>query len=171
MGCNASIAEDVSPNKEPGIIEAEDFPPNDEPGIIGYVMEKEEDRILVISPEAQDFSSTGGISEYYNAIWFANAPKDINIGEKVKVWYEYTLDSYPAQSEVIHIEVIPAQQHEGANLTEEEALYRALTSELIAADGLVVVKAIEYDKENGKWDVELKEIWSDTIHNIEIEDK
>jgi len=41
MGCNQTVDEDSSKN--------------DEPGIIGYVMNKENDRILVINPEAHDF--------------------------------------------------------------------------------------------------------------------
>lgn len=157
MACNASASENSSPN--------------DAPGIIGYVMEKEDDRILVIDPEAQDFSETGGVSEYYNAIWFNNAPKDIGIGEKVKVWYDYTRDSYPAQSEVMYIEVIPSQKPEGVNLTEGEALYKALTSQLLNTDSIIVVKTIEYKKETDKWDIKLKEIWSDILHDVEVDDR
>ncbi|MDO9533898.1 MAG: hypothetical protein Q7J85_00900 [Bacillota bacterium] len=55
VGCIPNVGEDPSKS--------------DEPGMIGYVMSREDDRILVINPEAYDFSATGGISEYYDAIW------------------------------------------------------------------------------------------------------
>lgn len=145
--------------------------PRPEAGISGYIMKKEGGRILVINPEAQDFSSTGGVKEFYNAIWFSKAPQDINIGDKVKVWYDIVLDSYPGQSEVKHIEVIPGEKSNGSNLTESEALNKALTSQEIAGDKVTVVKAIEYEKKADVWRIRLKEAWSDKIFNIQVEDK
>lgn len=156
MGCNLT-------SKEP--------PRSDEPGIIGYVMNKESDSILVINPEAQDFSSSGGVSEYYDAIWFTNAPQDIEVGEKVKVWFDNVMDSYPAQSEVIHLEVIPSQTPNGANLTESEALKKALTSELSNMESLIVVKNINYANKSDSWDIKLKEIWGDEVYDVQIDDK
>ncbi|KUO48733.1 MAG: hypothetical protein APF76_01975 [Desulfitibacter sp. BRH_c19] len=157
MGCNQTVDED--PSKD------------DEPGIIGYVMNRENERILVIDPEAQDFSPTGGVSEYYDAIWFSNVPQDIELGEKVKVWFDIVEDSYPAQSDAIQIEVIPSQRPAEADLTEADALYEALTSELSHNDGLIVVKNIEYDNETDTWDFTFKEIWGDEIYSIQIDDK
>jgi len=40
-------------------------------------MKKENDRILVISSESKDFSANGVVQEFYDAIWFTEAPKDI----------------------------------------------------------------------------------------------
>lgn len=157
IGCDSSAVEDSYLN--------------DEPGIVGYVMERDGDRILVINPEPQDFSGTGGVSEYYDAIWFENAPNDINMGEKVKVWYDIVRDSYPGQSEAMHIEVIPSQKPEGANLTESEALYRALTSQEIHSDSILAVKSIEYDSKTKKWEIKLKEIWSEAMHELQIDDE
>ncbi len=157
LACNQSVVEDPSPS--------------DEPGIIGYVMDKEGGRILVVNPEAQDFSATGGISEYYDAIWFANAPEDIEVGEKVKVWYDNVLDSYPAQSEAIHVEIIPGQKPNGANLSETDALYQALTSQLMNIDSPIVVKNIRYDDDNDIWEIELKDTWGEEIYNIQVDDK
>jgi len=87
----------------------------------------------------------------------------------VKVWFDNVLDSYPAQSDVIHIEVIPSQRPGEADLTEAEALYMALTSELSHNDSLTVVKNIEYDNETDMWDITLKEIWG--VYSIQIDDK
>ncbi|GBG07217.1 hypothetical protein PAT3040_01765 [Paenibacillus agaridevorans] len=46
---------------------------SDEPkveGFIGYITKMDGDQMLVISSEPEDFSSNGGIAEYYAAVWF-----------------------------------------------------------------------------------------------------
>jgi hypothetical protein len=146
-------------------------PPSGEPGIVGYVMQKENERILVISQESRDFSANGGVKEYYDAIWFSNVPKDIKVGEKVKVWYDFVRESYPGQSEVKDIEVVSSEKPKGAKLTEAEVLLMALTSQEVKVSDLLVVKEIEYDSQAARWNVELKEIWSDKIVRIQISDK
>lgn len=143
--------------------------PNDEPGMIGYVMAKTGERILVVDPVAKDFSSTGGLSEFYNAIWFSNAPSNIEIGDKVKVWFDFVAESYPGQSEVKHIEKIPGYKPAEANLSESQALYHALTSQDIG--GIPVVTSIKYDKETDKWHVEIKDVVSNEKLDITVEDK
>jgi hypothetical protein len=142
-----------------------------EAGITGYVMKIEEGRILVIGSEAQNFSSTGGVEAFYDAIWFSNVPEDILIGQKVKVWFDMVMDSYPGQSEAKHVEVIPSQKPAGADLYEEEALYKALTSEDIKTSDVLVVESIEFDKENNLWTVKLQELWSETTFTLEIIDQ
>jgi hypothetical protein len=143
----------------------------DEPGITGYVMKKENGRILVISTEKMDFSSTGGVDEFYDAIWFSKAPEEIEVGDKVKVWYDIVLESYPGQSEAIDLEVVEAIKPEGAKLTDSEALQAALFSQSFDDDTLLVVKEIEYDAEADSWNVKLKDLWNDKIYDVEIEDK
>ena len=143
--------------------------PGTDAGITGYVMKIDEGRILVVEPEAQNFSSTGGIDEFYNAIWFSNAPQDIAIGDKVKVWFDIVLDSYPGQSDVEHLELVPSPKPDGANLHESEALNRALTS-VDLNDVVTVVKSIAYHAETRQWVIELKECWGDETHTIEIDD-
>lgn len=141
-----------------------------EAGITGYVMKKDNDRILVVSSEAQDFSSDGGVDEFYNAIWFSEAPKDIKIGEKVMVWFDIVAESYPGQSEIIEIEVVPSQLPEGADLTEADALNKALVSGDIE-NQVLAVKSIEYNSQEDNWNIKLKETWSGKVHDIKIEDK
>ena len=143
----------------------EDGTPGTDAGITGYVMKIEEARILVVEPEVKDFSSTGGIDEFYNAIWFSNAPQDIAIGDKVKVWFDFVLDSYPGQSEIEHLEVVPSPKPDGANLHLSEALQKALTS-VELNDVVTVVKSIEYNAEKKQWVIELKECWGDETHTI-----
>lgn len=160
LGCNSNNISDDEKND-----------PSVDMEIIGYVMQKDNERILVISQSAQDFSSTGGVKAYYDAIWFSKAPKEVEVGDKVSVWYDFVAESYPGQSEVKHIDVISSQKPNGANLTESEALKKALESEEIKASDITVLKSIVYDKQADRWNIELKEIWSDNIYNIQIEDK
>jgi len=145
--------------------------PSTEPGITGYVMQRDNDRILVISQAPKDFSANGGVKEFYDAIWFSKAPKDVKIGDRVKVWYEYVAESYPGQSEVKHIEVIASQKPDGADLTESEVLSKALKSKEVNAGETIVAKSISYDAEADVWKVEMKEVMGEKIYNLQIEDK
>lgn len=142
-----------------------------EAGITGYVMKIADERILVVDSEAEDFSSTDGLEEFYNAIWFSNAPDDILVGQKVKVWFDIVRDSYPGQSEVMHLEIIPGEKPAGANLSESDALFKALTSEDMAGLDVTAVRLIEYHNEKNLWTIELKDVWSDTTYTMEIADK
>lgn len=160
LGCNSSK-----------VIIDDKKTPNVEPGMIGYVMNKENTRILVVSQVVQDFSSTGGVKEFYNAIWFSKASKEIQIGDKVKVWFDEVLESYPGQSEAKHIEVVTSEKPKGANLDESQALSAALTSKEISTNEVIVLKSITYDKSADRWNIALKETWGDKIYNIQVEDK
>lgn len=142
----------------------------DDPGLVGYVMSKEGDRILVVSDKAQDFSSTGGIDEFYDAISFSKAPKDIKIGDKVKVWFDVVAESYPGQSEVKSIELIASQKTNGSDLSESEALNKALTSKEVE-NKVAAVKSIEYNAQQDKWNIKIKDISSDKTYELNIDDK
>lgn len=143
--------------------------PNTDPGMTGYVMQRDAERILVIDTEAQDFSETGGIDEFYNAIWFSDAPDNIVIGENVNVWFDVVADSYPGQAKAEHIEVIPSEKPDNADLTEAEALHKALMS-LESDAGNLVVRSIEYEDEDKLWTIELKELWEEGTRTIEVDD-
>lgn len=144
-----------------------------DPGMTGYVMNRENSRILVVDAIPQDFSSTGGIDEFYNAIWFADAPNEIKLGDKVKVWFDIVAESYPGQSEVMHIEVVNAQKPSGSDLSESEVLQKVLTSEENNIKQLTAVSSIEYDINSDQWKVVLKNIWDDSgeLLEFQIEDK
>jgi hypothetical protein len=141
-----------------------------EAGITGYVMSKENDRILVVSSDAQDFSANGGVNEFYNAIWFSKAPKDILIGEKVMVWFDAVAESYPGQSEIKKISIVPGKLPEGADLTEADALYKALTSQEIDANQVLAVKSMEYNTQDDNWNIKLKDTMSDKVYDVKVED-
>lgn len=143
--------------------------PDTDPGMTGYVMKTEGGRILVVDPVAQDFSSTGGIDEFYNAIWFSNVPDSISEGDKVNVWFDVVAESYPGQSEALAVEVLPSPRLDRANLNESEALHKALAAQE-PDTAVAVVKSIKYEEEIGIWIIELQDVFSGEGHTIEVED-
>lgn len=145
-GCNSGS----DPNKN-GSEDVNDS----KPGIEGYVTKKEDGRILVVDPESQDFSSTGGADEFYNAIWFSDAPKEIEVGEKVQVWFEAVDTSYPGQSKAVRVSVIPTEIPDDTDLTEPEVIRSALASKELEPGKITVVRAVGYDKTSDVWHVQL----------------
>ena len=144
-----------------------------EPGMTGYVMAKENERILVVDPVSQDFSSTGGVNEFYDAIWFSNIPEEIKEGDKVKVWFDAVAESYPGQSEAIKIEVVPASRPDGADLDESAAINKALYSGEITTSWPTVLKSIEYNKETDTWKISIRETVEEPAKtfNLQIKDE
>lgn len=126
----------------------------------GYVVKREEDRILVISSEKEDFSATGGIAEYYEAIWFSDAPQGVKVGEKVEVWYEYVLTSYPGQSTAEKITIIPTEQPIEATLTEAEAVAKALQNDALNDMSVYTIRFVSYDTNSKLWSVHVKDAMS-----------
>ncbi len=161
LGCNALSG-------SPG--ETESTIPDTEPGITGYVMDKTDDSMLVVDPEAQDFSETGGTDEFYDAIRFSDIPDHVELGDHVRVWYDMVADSYPGQASAAHVEVIPSQSPEGATMTESELLNQVLEAHQAEISELVVVDSITYDSRNELWEVILNGVWDDDIYTFEIAD-
>ncbi len=143
-------------------------PPEEPAGMEGYVTDIEENRILVVSIETEDFSDRGGVEEFYNAIWFSNVSDGIKAGDFVKVWFDAVAESYPGQSKAIHVEVVQEQKPEGANLSKSEALNKALRSH---KKGGYAVRSILYDQETDKWNIRLKAVMGEKEYDIDIEDK
>lgn len=135
--------------------------------MIGHVMNKENKSILVVDPVAQDFSSTGGVKEFYNAISFSNAPEEIKIGDKVEVWFDAVAESYPGQSEVKDIKVIEEEKPEGADLTPSKALRNVIA--LDEKNQFTVLYSIDYDKDRDKWTIQLKELLTENTQILEYE--
>ena len=142
--------------------------PATEPGMTGYVMRLDGNRMLVVDPEPLDFSATGGIDEFYNAIWFANYPDEVLVGHKVAVWFDIVADSYPGQSEAQHVEIIAVDEPAGASFDQAEALRRALAQLEPGTPDLAVIR-IAFDQDQNAWTIELKELFSDQFYLVEVE--
>ncbi|MFC0560162.1 DUF3221 domain-containing protein [Halalkalibacter alkalisediminis] len=139
------------------------------PGITGFVTDIQGNRILVVSSDSKDFSSTGGIAEFYNAIWFTNAPVEIKVGDKVKVWYDFVADSYPGQSEVIYVTKVYQSQPKETNLTEPEVLSSALSS--LENKSVMAVKSIKFNESSLAWKVTLYDTFSNMEIHIDVVDE
>lgn len=140
-----------------------------EPGIIGYVVKKEGRQILVVNPVPQDFSSTGGVKEFYDAIWFSHSPRNVQIGQKVKVWFDFVATSYPGQSSAKRVLVLPSPKPDGANLSQAEAIRYALKTEGINNKSVPVIKTVNYNEQIDVWNIHIKQ--GEDELNIQVEDE
>lgn len=142
-----------------------------EPNITGYIMATSEGSILVINTEPEDFSGTGGVEEFYDAVWVSNVTEPVDVGEQVNVWFEGGVnESYPAQAGMGELEIIDSRIPSGADLSEAEALRAALSQESLNAESLVV-RSISYDDNGDEWVIELRDTHSYEDYTIQIEDQ
>jgi len=142
---------------------------NSKPGIEGYVIKKEDRGMLVVASVPKDFSSTGGLKEFYNAIWFSNAPKKVQVGQRVQVWFDLVMESYPGQAKATKISILPSKKPKGANLTEAAAIRKALESPEISPQSVPAIKKGTYDHKSDVWNIVI--IQSETEIKVQIEDK
>jgi len=122
----------------------------------GYIVDRKGDGILVTGPVEMDFSDNGEAYHHYEATWFSNAGTEHGIGERVRVWPDGPIaESYPGQGKAGRVEAVASQKPEGANLTEAEAIRKAL--EAPDADGMFPpsVKAAEFKANTGHWRIEI----------------
>ncbi|MGO4887630.1 YobA family protein [Anaerobacillus sp. MEB173] len=128
------------------------------PHLVGFITNKDDHRILVVSSEAQDFSSTGGVSEFYDAAWVSNVTEDVEIGMEVEVWFDGAVaESYPAQGSAKKINILPPIHPEGATLNKAEATKKAL--EQLANDqyDLMIVKNVTFNADSLVWELTINE--------------
>lgn len=142
-------------------------------GFVGYVVKMEEGRMLVVSPEVTDFSSTGGQKNVYSAVWFSESPSHIEVGMKVEVWAKggEVLESHPAQGIVERVSVLSDSQPEGTILSEAEAVKKAIFSLEIENSHFAVVKEVKYEPSDSTWTVYLVQDMRDKVVPIHVSDK
>ena len=83
-----------SPTPTPNEDEVVDLTPEETLSeLTGYVVKIDEGgRVLVVSDKSTSFAETGGDNEFYQAIYFAEMPEGVEVGDKVKVSYGIVLD-------------------------------------------------------------------------------
>ncbi len=140
-----------------------------EPGIEGYITDLKDGKILVVDSISKDYSSTGGEKNSHSAIWFSNAPKEAKIGQKVQVWFDLVLDSYPGQSEAKKVVILSSEKPISANLSEDEAIRKAFKSHPTEFKGVTVINKVNYDKAADTWNVMIQQ--NKEIVNLQILDK
>jgi len=144
-------------------------------GFVGFVVKKENNQVLVTNPKVQDFSANGGEKYYYSAFWYTNVPSNIEIGQKVEVWVADGVKTtqYPGRDTAVDIAVIQIPQTDGANLTEEDAIRKALASKEVAAANYSypVIKEVKYDVSKSRWTIFITQISEEKVLEIIVEDK
>ncbi|PTL38846.1 hypothetical protein C6Y45_09430 [Alkalicoccus saliphilus] len=137
---------------------------NEPPEITGYVTAVDGEEFFVTAEEAQDFSSTGGLEEYYTAIMFSGISEEVTPGVKVEVWADAVAESYPAQAGADAVHVLEPEQPEGA-MDEFEAVRRALEETELEGNLAVADASFEEDV----WTVELVEIMEGDRETVQVE--
>lgn len=122
------------------------------PDMHGYVIEKDEYQILVINKEAYDFSDTGGIDNFYEAMFLRNPPNELEVGHEVYVWIDGPVEeSYPSRASIGDYEIVDVKEPVSANLTTKEAVQNAL--EELGEGNWVAITDVQFDEESKKWRV------------------
>jgi hypothetical protein len=120
-----------------------------------YVIKKESQKGLVVNPIPNDYSSTGGIKEFYEAIWVSNFPEDVQVGQKVEIIFEGEMaTSYPGQARAKKVSVLPNKKPDkSAKLTEEQVLREAIKSKEAAEIRVFIPKEISFDEKSKLWTI------------------
>lgn len=143
-----------------------------ERGFVGYIVKKEDNRILVVNSDVRDFSANGGASNYYEAIWFSNVPFNIEVGQHVEVMADGAIaDSYPAQGTAGTVSVYEVEKPEGAEFTQEEAIVKALSTSEVSGYEIPVIKEVKYKAATSQWLVYVTQSGDETVHEIRVEDQ
>lgn len=143
----------------------------DYPGRIGYVVKKEDSRILVVSPESRKLGPDMNNMDYYDAIWFGSAPEHIQVGMKVEAWAKggTVEDSYPGQAGAGRVDVLNGAPPQEAELSEAEAIREAIGQLEPDEHSFPIVLDSEYRPSENSWMIELLNEDRQRIQ-IEIED-
>ncbi|MCP3032922.1 YobA family protein [Halobacillus sp. A1] len=138
------------------------------PEIEGYVTNQEDDRILVTDPEPEDANGNGE-DDYYDALWGSDAPDDVEIGQYVEVWVKEGVEtSYPGQADIKEVEVQSTEAPEGADLSEDEVIRRAL--EEVEQD-VRIIESVAFDVGEDLWRVSVITPGRDgSSYELDVED-
>lgn len=100
-------------------------------------------QILVVDTTLEDFSATGGVEDYFGAVFYKypNAASELKVGQRVKV--EDTgmiLYSYPRQGSAKYVEVLPEYKPENATLSESAVIVKAIEMAKDKSDGTTIIR-------------------------------
>lgn len=142
------------------------------PDISGYVISKNEKAILVTSSEPEDLSASDGLEEYYDVIYATDAPENVQVGDEVNLWYKGdVLESYPAQTSVGKLEILPSSTPENATLSEYGALSKALSQNEFE-NKTIAIQSIAYQPDEDIWSFIFKDlIYEDEGGTVQVKDE
>ncbi len=140
--CGLSETEEVDQNE----VEAE----ASDPDMSGFVMDQDEDSILVVTP-MDDGSGDEG-----RAMWVSNAPEGLWVGKQVEVWVDGDIaESYPEQATAEKVQELEMSEVQGADLKASEALSTALSEKEPEKADVLIVSLLSFDEESDQWTVKL----------------
>ncbi|MCR2821492.1 YobA family protein [Lederbergia panacisoli] len=135
-----------------------------------YVVKKSGNTVLAVDSQPQDFSATGGVKEYYNAISFSNVKEKLEIGQRVRIEVDGpVMESYPAQANAGNIEILPTYKPDQANLTEAQVVKEAVKIAETKSDWFPAIRHVEYFEAEAIWKVGIMQ--NENKYDLEIQDK
>ncbi|WLR48702.1 DUF3221 domain-containing protein [Halobacillus litoralis] len=140
--CGLSKTEEVDQNE----VEAE----VSDPDMSGFVMDQEEDSILVVTP------MDDGSGEEGRAMWVSGAPEGLWVGKQVEVWVDGDIaESYPEKATAEKVQELEMSEVQGADLKASEALSTALSETEPEQTDVLIVSLLSFDEESDQWTVKL----------------
>jgi len=125
------------------------------PEFVGYVTKIENQRALVVNPTSREINDTR--KEFYEAVWVSNIPTNIEIGQKVQVWFKGEIEtSYPGQGMASKVTISEIEKPVIAILTQDEVIRKALMNKEIANINILVIKEVHYDEKAAIWTIRYK---------------
>lgn len=115
-----------------------------------YITKIENDRILAVSNNRQDFSSSGGQEVHYDAVWLQGVKnKDLKVGQRIAFTTKgITLTTYPGSVELDQLEVVNISFPE-SKISPADVIRRVIDKN--QSINVFVVKSLQYDPIKKKW--------------------
>ncbi|MCP3030909.1 YobA family protein [Halobacillus sp. A1] len=133
-------------NEEPDSSEEVSNDPAESSSFSGFVMDQNEDSILVVDL----IENRGGAP-----IWVSGVEKDMWLGKKVEVEIVGPIaESTPMQGQAGEVTVVESNQPKGADLNESEALASALSE--VDRGNALSVETMEYNDEEDQWTIKMR---------------
>lgn len=133
------------------------------PTISGFVMDQQNDEILVVTSDMLE-------AERLNAMWISGIEEGLWMGKQVDVWIDGAIqESFPARGEASDIETVEMSEVTGADLTASEALSAVLSS--IDGNDILSVQMMTYNEEQDQWMVQLMEVGSENVFKEVVKDE
>ena len=137
-----------------------------------YLISINDDSMLAVAAESQDFSSTAGVNKHFSAIDFSfpDAAEKLEVGQRVIIEASGAIaESYPGQGRAIFVEVLPAYKPESADLSETQVVQRALERASQQSNWVTAISSLEFNEEADQWIVGIFQ--EEKEFEVEIEDQ
>ncbi|CAM3816822.1 DUF3221 domain-containing protein [Alkalicoccus chagannorensis] len=121
------------------------------PDIEGFVMDEDEDQVLVVEESGEDDPASHG------AVWASGDTSGAATGDHVQLWYDDgAAESYPLQAEIGRIDVVDSMDVDGAELDRSGALHEALEDRDVrryVQDTIASPARIAYREAERSWEI------------------